>query len=167
MVWDFSVKATDIIMIGVAFIGPIVAVAITLWYQNRKEKRDAQYRLFTVLMTHRKSNPPTFDLVNGLNLIDVVFSQHRKTVELWHEYYAMLGQKDVNWQLADSKYLDLLASMATVLGYKNLLQTDISRYYSPVAHGNQAELNEKIQNEFLRVLQNTASFVVEPPKKDT
>lgn len=151
----------DIINIIAVIVGPIVAVGITLWYQDRKEKRDAQYRLFTVLMAHRKSNPPTFDLVNGLNLIDVVFSQHRKTVDLWHEYYAMLGQKDVNWQIADSKYLDLLASMAKVLGYKNLLQTDISRYYSPVAHGNQAELNEKIQNEFLRVLQNTASIAVE------
>jgi hypothetical protein len=56
----------DIINIIAVIIGPIVAVAITLWYQGRKEKRDAQHRLFTVLMAHRKSNPPTFDLVNGL-----------------------------------------------------------------------------------------------------
>jgi hypothetical protein len=150
----------DIINIIAVIVGPIVAVCITLWYQDRKEKRDAKIRLFTMLMAHRKSNPPTFELVNGLNLIDVVFSQHRKIVDLWHEYYDMLSQKPINWQIAESKYLDLLANMARDLGYKNLLQTDISRYYSPVAHGNQFEINDKIQTEWLRVLENTGSFVV-------
>lgn len=141
-------------------LGPIIAVTITLWYQSRKEKRDAQLRLFTILMAHRKSIPPPIDLVNGLNLIDIVFAKHRKIVDLWHEYYELLCQEQVNWPIAESKYLDLLANMAQVLGYKNLLQTDISRFYSPRAHGTQAELNEKTQREFLRVLENTAYFVV-------
>lgn len=141
-------------------IGPIVAVIITLIYQSDKEKRDAQHRLFTILMAHRKSNPPTFDLVNGLNLIDVVFSKHRKIVDLWHEYFYLLCQRPVNWTIADSKYLDLLANMAKVLGYKNLLQTDISRFYNPEAHGKQSDLNRKLQEAFLRVLENTSAFVV-------
>lgn len=157
---------TEIMNIIAVISGPIIAVAVTLWYQQRKEKRAAKYHLFTILMAHRKSNPPTFDLVQGLNLIDVVFASNRKIVYLWHEYFDLLCQDQVNWQIAEPKYLDLLASIANELGYKNLLQTDISRFYSPRAYGAQAELNEKTQKEFLRVLENTASFVVTRKKDD-
>jgi len=77
--------------------------------------------------------------------------------------FLMLSQKPINWQIAESKYLDLLANMARDLGYKNLLQTDISRYYSPVAHGNQFEINDKIQTEWLRVLENFRKPWLAPP----
>lgn len=151
---------TETMNIIAVILGPIVAVMATLWYQKRHEKREAKMRLFTILMAHRKSNPPPFDLVNGLNLIDIVFAEHRKIVDLWHQYFDLLNQETINWNIAESKYLDLLANMAKVLGYKNLLQTDISRFYSPRAHGTQAELNEKLQRELLRVFENTAALVV-------
>lgn len=144
------------------FLGPLAGVLFTLWFQGRKDRKDQKQRLFLILMAHRKSNPPTFDLVNGLNLIDVVFSQHRQVVDLWHQYYDLLCQTPVNWHLAESKYLDLLSEMAKVLGYSDLSQTDISRFYSPIAHGNQAQLSISTQLEFLRVLQNTARVSVEP-----
>ncbi len=91
--------------------GPILAVLITLWYQSRKEKRNDKYHLFTILMAHRKSNPPTVDLVRGLNLIDLVFSEHREIVGLWHQYFELLCQTPVNWQIVKAKYLDLLAEI--------------------------------------------------------
>lgn len=145
-------------------MGPVSAILITLWYQRRREKRESKYRLFTVLMAHRKSNPPSFDLVQALNLIDVVFSDNREIVTLWHEYYDLISLRPVNWTLAESKYLDLIAKIASVLGHKNLLQTDISRFYRPEYYGNQFDLTEKTQKELLRVLENTGSFVV--TKKD-
>jgi hypothetical protein len=66
----------------------------------------------------------------------------------------------------EAKYLDLLAGIAKVLDYKDLLQTDISRFYFPEAHGIQAEINDKIQMEWLRVLQNSASFAVVNKEED-
>lgn len=146
--------------------GPIIAIIITLLYQSHKEKRDAKHKLFTVLMAHRKSIPPTVDLVRGLNLIDIVFAEHREIVCLWHEYFDLLLPDPINMNVAGPKFLDLLANMAKVLGYKNLLQTDISRFYSPKAHGYQFEINDKIQTEWLRVLQNTSTFVVTRKEDD-
>lgn len=137
------------------FIGPLAGVIFTLWFQSRKEKNDAKNRLFLNLMAHRKSNPPTFDLVNGLNLIDAVFSKHRSVVQLWHEYYDLLCQNPVNWHLAEAKYLDLLSEMARILGYSGMSQTAIARFYSPNAHINQAQLNLDIQIELLRVLKSS------------
>lgn len=143
------------------FLGPLAGVIFTLWFQSRKDKKDQKQRLFLILMAHRKSNPPTFDLVNGLNLVDVVFADSRQVVTLWHQYYDLLCQVPVNWHLAEAKYLDLLSEMAKVLSYTDLSQTDISRFYSPVAHGNQAQLSLETQLELLRILKGTGRFVVE------
>ena len=144
------------------FLGPLAGVIFTLWFQARKEKLDAKNRLFLTLMAHRKSYPPTFDLVNGLNLIDAVFSKNTSVVQLWHDYYDLLCHSPVIWHLAEAKYLDLLSEMAKVLGYSDLSQTSIARFYSPIAHGNQVQLNVDIQLELLRVLQSSgkANFEV-------
>lgn len=157
---------TQTMNIIAVIIGPIIAVSITLWYQSHKEKRDAKIRLFLNLMAHRKSNPPTFERVNSLNLIDVVFSGHPKVLQLWHEYYDLLHTQPPNFELWEHKHIDMLSEMGQALGYKKLKQTEIEKFYTPVAHGTQAELNEKMQREFLRVLENTASFVVTKKEDD-
>lgn len=143
-------------------LGPLAGVVFTLWFQKRKERRDAQHRLFFTLMAHRRSNPPTFDWANALNLIDVVFADNREVVGLWHQHYDLLCQDPVNWHLADAKYLDLLAAIGRSLGYKDLSQTDISKFYSPRAHGNQAQLATETQTELLRVLKATERINVQP-----
>jgi hypothetical protein len=38
-------------------IGPIAAVIITLWYQSRKEKKDAKHNAFLRLMAYRTARP--------------------------------------------------------------------------------------------------------------
>lgn len=147
------------------FLGPLAGVIFTLWFQAHKDKADQKNRLFLSLMAHRKSNPPNFDLVNGLNLIDAVFAKDRKIVELWHQYYDFLCQTPVNWHLAEAKYLDLMSEMARVLGYSELSQTSIARFYSPIAHGNQVQLNSEIQIELLRVLKASQSLSFTPIDK--
>jgi hypothetical protein len=150
------------------FLSPVIPVIITLWWQSRKEKREGKRKLFITLMAHRKAFPPTIEWVNSLNLIDVVFASHSKVVDLWHQYYSQLHQKDMteNAQAREHTYLQLLSEMAKVLGYKRLQQTDIDKYYSPQAHGNQLELNYKTQREFLRVLEATAKFETAPKTSD-
>jgi len=157
---------TETMNIIAVIIGPVIAVVITLWYHKYKEKQDTKHRIFLTLMAHRKSNPPTFALVEVLNTLDVVFADNPKVVQLWHEYYDLLCSKTANYQTWEHKYIDLLFEIANVLGYKKIKQTDIEKFYTPVAHGTQAELNEKTQQEFLRVLQNTAAFVVTKKEDD-
>ncbi len=154
----------DIINIIAIITGPIFAVVITLWWQQRKEQRDAKRRLFLTLMAHRRAVPPTTDWVNGLNVIDVVFSEHPQVVQLWHEYYASLVNPPANqnFQARDHTYLLMLSAMARSLGYRRLEQTDIDKFYSPQVHADQMRLNWECQAEWLRVLQNTNKLNVEP-----
>ena len=90
---------SDWLTLVAIFFGPIVAVlisvAITIWYQNRKERREAKINLYRTLIIHRKSSMPPFELVNALNLIDVEFADSPKVVKRWRSYYNELCQKEV------------------------------------------------------------------------
>jgi hypothetical protein len=101
--------------------------------------------------------------VNALNVIDVVFADSPQVVELWHNYYSTLSNPPANQNFEERNhtYLQMLSSMARSLGYRRLEQTDIDKFYSPIAHGNQQVLNMELQAEFLRVLKNTAHLKVE------
>ena len=158
-------ETRDIIAIIAILAAPVTAVSITLWWQQRKEKRDAKHRLFITLMAHRKSFPPTHDWVNALNLIDVVFADHPKVLELWHELYTMFQNPSAT-QAQGHKYLELLSEMAAALKFRHLQQTDIDKFYSPQAHLDQLQASTEAQTEWLRVLKNTDRFLVEKKKDD-
>lgn len=148
-------------------LSPVTAVCVTLWWQRRKEKRDAKIRLFTTLMAFRKSYPVSYEWANSLNVIDVVFADSPTVVEHWRRYYENLHQRDGHALEERVRiYLELMSEMARVLGFRNLQQTDIDRFYTPEAHGNQADLNTACQLEWLRVLKGTSRFetsAVPPP----
>lgn len=159
-----DIQTTNIVAV---IAGPIIAVIITLWYQSRKEKRDSKIRLFETLMAFRKSYPISYEWAQSLNLIDVVFSDTPKVVAHWHQFYSFLQRQNPSPQELQEqhhKYLELMSAMAQSLGFPKLQQTDIDKFYVPGAHGKQADLNLKIQEELLRVLENTAALVV--TKKD-
>ena len=155
----------EIINIISIVVGPLFAVLITLWWQERKEKRDKKINLFTLLLAYRKSYPVSPEWARGLNLIDVVFQEHPKVLELWHQYYDMLTVQhpDQTQQAAQTyKYLELMSEMARELGYAKLQQTEIDKFYMPQVHADDANLNAAVRLEFLRVLQGSARFVVDP-----
>ena len=150
-------------------LSPLIAVLVSLWLQARKEKRDRKNHIFTTLMAHRKTNPPAQEWVSALNLIDVAFDDNKKVLSLWHEYYALLGsaQNQNEYRDREHKYIELLSVMAKDLGYKQLQQTDIDKFYSPQVYADQAQRNLDIQSELLRVLKSTNQIIVDPrPEND-
>lgn len=155
---------TDSIQIFMA-ICQILAVAlipIITWiggikYQNRKSKRDAQLQLFLTLMANRKANPITKEWVDALNTIDVVFQENHKVRHAWREYLDSLNAQSPHFQNNNAFLLDLLSEMALALGYKNLKQTEIDRFYSPTYFGSQMSRQEILFEENLRVLMHSKS----------
>jgi|SRR5579883_300286 len=145
----------DYVTIFALAFGPIAAVAITLWYQRRAEKRGAKLRLFVSLMGHRKSVPIHPEWVSSLNLIDVVFGDCPRVVERWRDLFQIIETKPFAPERFERSKLDLLSEMAKVLGYKKLPQTDIDKFYVPEAHAQYAVKQGEVQEEFLRVLKAT------------
>lgn len=143
-------------------LGPITAVLITLWHQGRKERRDAKARLFVTLMAGRKAIPIPTEWVRGLNLIDVIFADHPKVIAAWKDLYEYFHVRPLDDRLVNDKRTMLLSEMATALGYRDLQQVNIERYYYPEAHGDQAVRNLELQTELIRVLRGTERLSVEP-----
>lgn len=155
----------DIISIIAVIVGPIAAVLITLWWQERKEKRDAKMRLFIALMAHRKSIPPTHEWVAALNLIDVVFAGHPKVITLWHELFNMYNNPSTE-ESQNHKKLELLSQMASDLGFAKLQQIDIDKFHCPSEHTAQLKATAETQAEWLRVLKNTSRASTETRNPD-
>ena len=150
------------IIIGIGQIIAVAIIPIIVWvlgikYQNRKAKKDAQLRVFLTLMVDRKSTPITKEWVDALNTIDVVFQENKKVRHAWREYLDSLNEKSPHFDSSNSFRLDLLSEMAVSLGYKNLKQTEIDRFYSPKYFGSQMSRQEILFQENLRILTRSKS----------
>jgi hypothetical protein len=163
---DRPTMVIEVVTVIALVAGPVIAVLITLWYQSRTEKRAAKERLFVTLMAHRKSFPPAPDWTSALNLIDVVYADSPEIVRHWHALYDTLNQFPINTQRYNHQYIELLSAMATSLRYRSIQQTDIDKFYSPQAYGDQATMNAEIQKELVRVLKATASIPTNPKSGD-
>lgn len=142
------------------FLGPVTAVCITLWIQNRKETREAKLQLFLTLLTERKDVTFSKRAIDALNTIDVVFHDNQKVVELWHKHFA-LRQSPPTQELQHT-WTELLDEMAKVLRYSNLRQIDLDKFYTTQGQVEQAMIQKEIQAEWLRVLKETKCLSVTP-----
>lgn len=143
-------------VVSVAIV-PIIVWFIGVKYQDRKTKKEAQLKLFLVLMANRQKNPISLEWVDALNSIDVVFQDNKRVRQAWREYLDSLNQKSAHFENQNSYKLDLLSEMAESLGYKQLKQTEIDRFYSPVYFSSQQSRQEILYNETLRVLMRSKS----------
>lgn len=143
-------------------LGPLMGVLFTLWFQARKDKRDAKEQLFLTLMGERKPLRISAEVVKALNQIDVVFNKSPAVRRLWQEYYMMLHHPPSEPRA--HKWLELLSAIGQELGYKALSPLDLDKFYEPQGHVNDAEFQAKMAQQWSRVLENTEHFVVEPRK---
>ncbi len=144
------------------FLGPLAGVIFTLWFQARKEKGDAKLSLFLALMAERKSPVVTPQVAQALNKIDVVFADVKSVKDKWHEYYTLLHQPP--GEPRTHKWLELLTTMASDLGYRDLSQIDMDKFYVPQGHVDDAEFQRRVGHQWARVLENTENFVVQARK---
>lgn len=151
-------EVKDIIEIFAIIISPIVAVGTTLWYQNRKEKRDAKKKLFLNLIAHRGIVPRTKEFLDSLNSINVVFYADNHVLDAWNKYYDSLIGFPFDQQSNAHIFLDLLSTIGDNLGYGKLKQTHFDRFYSPQSSANQQQMLNEIHEELLRVLKNSESY---------
>lgn len=139
-------------------LGPLFGVIFTLWFQSRKEKKDAKLQLFLTLISERKANVST-QVAQALNKIDVIFSESEKIKNLWHECYTLLHQPP--GEPRAHKWLELLKAMSEELHYSHLSQLDLDKFYIPQGHIDDDELRRKTFQQWSRVLENTERFLVE------
>lgn len=150
----------DWLMICAILIGPIAAVRITRFLDDRKEIRDRKLQIFKTLMASR-AYAISLHHVEALNRIDLEFNTGKKkdrdVVSAWKEYLDLLGNKDLSKEQWNVKRIDLLVEllhkMAQVLNY-DFDKTHIKNSaYSPVAHGNIEDQQNAIRHGVIELLE--------------
>ncbi|MCL1672014.1 DUF6680 family protein [Elizabethkingia ursingii] len=140
---------------------PLIILGLGSYFQDRKAKKDAKLNLFLRLMALRKSASISVDWAYSLNQIDIVFQDNAKVRLAWRAYFDSLHEKSQHFNNQNAFHLDMLSEMADDLGYKNLRQTDIDRYYSPRIFGEDLQVQGLIASENIRVLMRSKSYGVE------
>lgn len=141
---------------GIAiFLGPLFGVIFTFWFQSRQEKKKEKYNLLLTLLGERKTLLISQQKAAALNTIDIIFQDNKAIVDLWHKYYSELSVQPSRER--EHAWLNLLSAMAEDVGYANLKQTDLDKFYIPQAHADSIELQNETQKELLRVLKNSQS----------
>jgi len=145
-----------------ALLSPLAAVLITIWYQNRQTRRRAKMALFLDLVSFRDYIPLPWQYVVALNRIDVVFHRQKDIRMLWHEYYDLISQdqKEPVVSRVREKKVALISAMAKHLGYKNIDQIFLQRYYLTQGYIDSLLLDDGIKRELLRVLKSTETLYI-------
>jgi len=145
------------------FFAAGLTALLTLYWQGRKEKRDAKLKVFSSLMAVR-GNITNFsaaqEWVRALQLIDVAFADAPEVLKKWRELYLMLQHQEVQ-PGQGHKMIELHSAMAADLGLP-LEQVDIDKTHFPKAISDPIARATELQEELLRVLKKTDSIVLQP-----
>lgn len=154
-----KITIADWLMILVVLLGPIIAVRLTRYLDNKKEIRERKLEIFKKLMATR-AYTISWDHVEALNRIDLEFDKKEKrekaVIEAWKEYLDLLGNKQLSPEQWAVKRVDLLVellhTMAIVLNY-DFDKTHIKNSsYSPMAHGELDDQQAAIRKGLIEVL---------------
>jgi len=157
--FDWTVKITHIVMVLAVFIGPIIAVRLTRYLDERKEVRERKLWVFKTLMATRAYTLAP-QHVEALNRIDLEFNpkkkHEKKVLEFWRQYLDLLGDRNIpadQWGIRRVDLLvELLYQMGQSLGY-DYDKTQIKNgTYAPIAHGRIEEQQESIRQGVIDLL---------------
>lgn len=149
-----TVEATTI---AAVIIGPITAVVIGLWLEDRRAKRQQQWDTFRMLMRTRGTRL-SGEHVGALNLVELEFATEKKVMDAWKSYMEHLDgvktpfpsdPKIVDGFLTErnSRFTKLLYQIGLSLGFR-IEQLDIFKgNYTP-----QAWVDDEDQARYLRGL---------------
>ena len=149
------------LILAIAQIVAVAVIPLIVWWmgilwQKSKTKNDAKQELFLTLMANRKATPNK-EWVDALNTIDIVFQDNKNVRKAWREYYDSLDPSSQYNKDTNAFKLDLLSEMANALGYKDLKQTEIDRFYSPNYFSQLQQTQNLLAQESLRVLSHSKS----------
>lgn len=89
----------DWAVVAATFLGPIFAVLLTLWLQDRSATFQTRMSTFQVMMRLRR-HPTHMDFVGAYNLVPVHFHGVKKVVDAFREVQKVVNDKA--WQMPDA-----------------------------------------------------------------
>jgi hypothetical protein len=167
---DWSIKFTDILIVVVTFLGPIMAVQIQKLLERNRETNISRNRLFKTLMATRALNLSPAH-VEALNAVPIEFygpTRQLKAINLkWKIYYEHLltpTDADPNWESKRRNLLfSLLVEMSQFLKF-DFDEVDIKKIYAPQGHAVIEADQEIIRRGFAELFKGQLTIPVEVRK---
>jgi hypothetical protein len=159
------------ISIAALFLSPVIAVLVSLWIQNRADKRKEQRYILSTLWANRRNLEGVIDSVRALNMIDIAFHGQARIRALWKELYDMYANaglsNEIGFVQRNQKARELMVAIGKHLGYgKTLTTLDAERSYHPIGLAGLAAKQEDLLNELLRVLKASGGVTFIPKSGD-
>jgi hypothetical protein len=159
----------DFWMIAATLLSPVIAVQVSVFIQDRKEKRERRFEVFRSLMANRAASLSPAH-VEALNMIDVAFHgtdrDSRSVVEAVRVYLEHLNKNTSapGWEERRQELLvDLLQKMAISLDY-DMDKVSISRTsYFPMGYVNNEMEWIQIRTALLDVLSGRRAIPITVP----
>lgn len=154
------VTIADGLMVVAVLLGPIIAVRLTRFLDDRKEVRERKLWVFKTLMATRAYTVAPAH-VEALNRIDLEFKSNKKhekkVLEAWREYLDLLGAKNLSPEQWDVRRVDLLVELLYHMGHSLSYDFDKTQIrngtYSPVAHGRIEEQHAAIRQGIVELME--------------
>lgn len=97
---NFDWSGVDWAVVLATFVGPVVAVVITLCYQERSARNRSREDLFVAMMRTRRT-PTNIEFVGALNLVPVHFWRDKLVMKRYAELMAVFS--DPSWHVVDAR----------------------------------------------------------------
>lgn len=140
-------------IVAATALGPVFAVMISFWRDDRKERRNRRLEVFKTLMATRQI-PISNDHVTAINLVEVEFYKCHGVETAWKYYKDHLhtGPEDAAWRDRKENLLaKLLTEIASVLGFKIAAIDIFKGGYAPQGWASRDTLTLSVQ-QFIRDL---------------
>ena len=142
--------------------GPIIAVQLQKWIERRRDSQNTKLWVFRELMATRGTRLSPRH-VEALNAIELHFSSEtpaeKKVVDAWELYFEALNRSpadaaalQAHFQRRDDLFYELLFEMSQFFGLAHNKTAIRRNIYTPIAHGQLEDENERIRQAFLRAL---------------
>lgn len=167
---------TNVLMIAAIFFGPIIAVQLTRYLDDRRETRNRRLQIYRILMATRAANL-SVGHIEALNSIDLEFSRHgskdKAVRDAWKAYLDLLGDRNLLVDQWNVRRVDLLVELLSKIGDNVGYSFDKvhikNSIYSPRAHGeienDQTEIRRGIR-EVLEGKRAVSMYVTNLPQSN-
>lgn len=168
-----GVTISDWLIVLSTLLSPLIAVQVQKWIELGRESKNRKRRVFEMLMGTRR-DVLSFDHKRALNMIDYVFVNDKPVINAWHNYFDSLSiiATDENSKevLATRQrlFIEMLRQMSNLSGYKFEDRTLERGYYSPQAHVDLEQNQQKITAGLVRLVEGASlkmdvtSFPIDP-----
>lgn len=137
-----------------AIVSGICATGLTIWWQNRSEKRSEKRAVFKTLMAYRFMLTHA-ENVKALNKIQVLFFNDDAVRKAWEKFKSEVDRAPSDGKKINDAHIKLLEEVGKACGYKRIKWDEIKNYYYPQGLADEIDENNRLRKANLQMIEKT------------